>query len=53
MIDEMAKLESCRLLSLDVGKWGAWTCYDDVSGDRLDPALAQAARELEMEYQKK
>ena len=25
MIDEMAKLETCRLLSLDVDKWGAWT----------------------------
>ena len=22
MIDEMAKLEACRLLSLDVDKWG-------------------------------
>ena len=50
MIDEMAKLEACRLLSLDVDKWGAWTSYDDVSGDRLDPALVHAAGDLEIEY---
>ena len=52
MIDEMAKLEACRLLSLDIDKWSAWTCYDDVSGDRIDPALVQAARELEIDYLK-
>ena len=28
---------------------GAWTCYDYVSGDRLDPALVQAACELEID----
>ena len=53
MIDEMAKLEACRLLSLDVDKWGAWTCYDDVGGDLLDPALFQATRELEIDCLKK
>ena len=54
MIDEMAKLEACRLLSLDVDvdKWGAWTCYDDVSGDQLDRALFQAARELAIDFLK-
>ena len=53
MIDEMAKLETWRLFSLDVDTWGAWTCYDDVSGDRLVPALVQAARDLEIEYLQK
>ena len=43
MVGEMAKLESRRLLSLDVDKWGTWTCYDDVSGDSLDPALVEIA----------
>ena len=48
MIDEMAKLEQCRLQSGDADKWGAWTCYDDVSGGGLDPALVQAACALEI-----
>ena len=44
--DAMIKLDSCRLLSLDIDKWGSTACYDDVSGDVLDPALVQAARDL-------
>ena len=50
MVDEMAKLESRRLFSLDVDKWGSCTCYDDVSGDPLVPALVQEARALEIDY---
>ena len=42
--DNMLKLESCRLMSLDVDKWEALACYDDMTGNSLDPALAQAAR---------
>ena len=49
----MLKLESCRLMSLDVDKWEALACYDDMTGDALDPALVQAARALEVEYLKK
>ena len=46
--DEVLKLESCRLVSLDVDKWGAVACYDDMTGDSLDPALVQVARALEV-----
>jgi hypothetical protein len=31
-------------------KWGKITCYDDTSGDALDPKLVQEARMLEVEY---
>ena len=31
-------------------KWGKITCYDDTSGDILDPKLVQEARMLEVEY---
>jgi hypothetical protein len=47
---EMSRLEGCRLLSLDMDKWGKVTCYDDTSGDALDPKLVQEARMLEVEY---
>ena len=47
---EMSRLEGCRLLSLDMDKWGTITCYDDTSGDALDPKLVQEARMLEVEY---
>ena len=29
---EMTRLEGCRLLSLDMDKWGKLTCYDDMIG---------------------
>ena len=41
------------LLSLNVDKWGATTCYDDMSGDVLKSELVQEARALEIEYLKK
>ena len=47
---EMSCLEGCRLLSLDMDKLGRVTCYDDTSGDVLDPKLVQEARMLELEY---
>ena len=47
---EMSRLEGCRLLSLDMDKWGKLTCYDDTSGDALDSKLVQEARMLEVEY---
>ena len=47
---EMARLDGCRLLSLDMDKWGRIACYDDTSGDVLDPKLVQEARMLEVEY---
>ena len=34
---EKAKLDACRILSLDVDKWGRTTCYDDMHGDVLSP----------------
>ena len=43
------KLDSCRLMSLDVDKWGSLACYDDMTGYSLDPALVQAARALKVE----
>ena len=46
---EMSRVEGCRLLSLDMDKWGKVTCYDDTSGDALDPKLVQEARMLEVE----
>ena len=49
----MQKIERARILSLDMDKWGKLACYDDFSGDSLDPALVEAARELEVEYLKK
>ena len=45
----MLKLDSCRLVSLDVDKWGALARYDDMTGDSFDSALVQAARALEVE----
>ena len=48
--NEMTRLEGCRLLSLDMDKWGKITCYDDTSGDILDPKLVQEARALEVDY---
>ena len=51
--DDMLKLESCRLMSLDVDKWGALACYGDMTGDSLDPGLVQAARALDDECLKK
>ena len=45
---EMAKLDACRILSLDVDKWGRTTCYDDMSGDVLSPELVAEARKLEV-----
>ena len=47
---EMTRIEGCKLLSLDIDKWGKTTCYDDTSGDALDPKLVQKARALEVEY---
>ena len=46
----MSRLEGCRLLSLDMDKWGKITCYDVTSGDVLDPKLVQEARLLDVEY---
>ena len=50
---EMKKLETCRLVSLDVDQWGTTACYDDMSGDYLDTALVKEARALEVEYIKR
>ena len=48
--NEMARIEGCRLLSLDMDKWGKITCYDDTSADILGPELVREARALEVEY---
>ena len=49
---EMAKLDACRILSIDVDKWGRTTCYDDMSGDVLSPELVAEARKLDFKYLK-
>ena len=36
---EMPKIMPGTLLSLNVDKWGATTCYDDMSGDVLKSEL--------------
>ena len=51
--EEMHKIDNKRLLSIEIDKWGVTTCYDDMSGDMLDPALVEKARQLEVEYLKK
>ena len=45
---EVAKLEACWILSLDVDKWGRTTCYDDMTGAVLMPELVAEARKLEV-----
>ena len=44
----MSKLDACKIISLDVDKWGRTTCYDDTSGDLLSPKLVAEARKLEV-----
>ena len=50
--ERVAKLDDCKILSLDVDKCGRTTCYDDMSGDALSPELVADNPTLEVEYLK-